>query len=299
MLRFISAVVGLALLSASMFSQTPRSSPPATRPSSVSRSNVKPWEYLVVSFGKTYFSDPNAEPEAKTAGLSKLLSYSKIGVLSATEGLLVEKQMDTLGKFGWELIGIVGAIGGDQQMVFRRAYDSEQSKLEAILIGEEGERLLALQREVATQASQAEFIDLDAAEFAAATNENRQREEARLRPAVENLKIYQVVEVKIMSTASTPTDSRVNAQVLIDGSNKLLKEGNKYRTSEAEALAKEVAAVIAVAADVRSEYGSPESYMAFALGEVKISVSIRVSFQGKEKVVATAQAGGNWPNRRR
>jgi len=296
MLRLI--VIALFICCGTLTAQTTRpTSPPVSRPTSVSRSNVKQWEYLVVSFGKTYFSDPIEDPETKTKGISKLLNYSKAGIVSAQEALLVQMQMDTLGKFGWELVGVIGAIGGDQQMVFRRAYDPDQSKAEATLIREEGERLLAAQRsarEAAPQQATENFIDLDAADRATAIAEVRTKEETRLKAAVETVKSYQILKVTVISDALTPNDSRVKAEVVVDGSAKLLKDGNKYRSSEAQSLAKEVASAISGAAGLRQQYTGT---LAYTLGEVKIDISVVVSSQGREKVVATANMGGNWPER--
>jgi len=99
MQKVMTLTIVLCSLCLAVMAQTSRpTSPAASRVQVASRGPAKQWEYLVVSFGKTRFSDPNSEPETKTAGLSKLLSYSKLGVVSATEALSVEWQMDTLGK---------------------------------------------------------------------------------------------------------------------------------------------------------------------------------------------------------
>lgn len=143
LLSFVFVVTALTASSATP-KTTPRNSPAIT-PSTISF--TKQFEYLVVSFGKTLFTNPDDNPETKAVGLSKLLSYSKAGVVSAKEALVTQNQMDTLGKFGWELVDIVGIIGGDQEMVFRRTYDPERSKQEAVLIKEEGERLIVEQQE--------------------------------------------------------------------------------------------------------------------------------------------------------
>lgn len=298
--RLMGITIVLCCLCQQLAAQTPRPTNPAPpRSQAASRASAKQWEYLVVSFGKAYFSDPNLEPETKTAGLSKLVSYSKVGIVSAQEALTVQWQMDTLGKFGWELIGIVGVIGGDQEMVFRRAYDPEQSKAEATLIREEGERLLTAQREVASNLAQADFVDLDATERAAATAQTRQKEEARLRTAIESLNNPAIVGLRIVSTSPSPEGSAVIAEVTLDGSSQLLKEGNKYRSSEAQAMAKQLATAIYQAAGLNSDYGSESSYLSYSLGEVKISTLVRVSYQGKQKTVATANTGGKWPERKR
>jgi hypothetical protein len=105
-LRYLSIFVALLLLAALATAQT------AARPKISSSTQ---WEYLVISLGKVYFSNPVSDPDAKSSGLSKLLSFSEAGLITAQEGLSTQKSMDSLGKFGWELVGVVGAIGGDQE----------------------------------------------------------------------------------------------------------------------------------------------------------------------------------------
>ncbi|MDO8721316.1 MAG: hypothetical protein Q7J31_03705 [Syntrophales bacterium] len=279
---------------------TPQNSPTATQGQI---SSAKQWEYLIVSFGKTLFTDPTDNPETKAVGLSKLLSYSKAGVVSAQEALVTQNQMDTLGKFGWELIDIVGAIGGDQEMVFRRAYDPERSKQEAVLIKKEGERLIAEQQDAATRLALSmkettELIDLDAVEKAAATNETRRKEEARLMEAINTIKIYPISSRKVISTADDPTASRVAAEIEIDGTAALLT-GNKYRSSEANKIAKQIARNIYNAAGLgnASYIKDPSESFAFRLGEVKISVLVKASFQGTTKIISTENVGGQWSER--
>lgn len=280
-------------------------SPNAETFQAIPASGNKQWEYLIISFGKTYFSDPNEQPESKIRGLSKLLSYSEpglstseisaLGKVTSQEAMAAEKNLDTLGKFGWELVGIVGVIGGDQQMVLKRVYDAEQSKTEANVIRAEGERLLKSQQDAAAELARAELIDLDALEKANAINDTRRTEEARLRTAIETVNNYPFTEIKVVSSASQPADSGLVAEVVLDGNARLLKEGKNYRTSEAEALAKEAALAIFNAASLKP-IGSDPFYMSY-LREVRINVSVKVSNEKTSKTVATASVGGKWPER--
>jgi len=80
--------------------------------SSTYQTNEVQWEYLVVSFGKTEFSTPE-----------KMLAYKIVGVIDGTESTTLQGKIDILGRFGWELINTVGAIGGDQELIFKRKYD--------------------------------------------------------------------------------------------------------------------------------------------------------------------------------
>jgi len=58
------------------------------------------WEYLVVSIGKVYYSDSPVYD----------CKY-------APDDMRV---LNSIGADGWELVEIVGAIGGDQEFVFKR-----------------------------------------------------------------------------------------------------------------------------------------------------------------------------------
>lgn len=80
--------------------------------------NQVQWEYLVISPGSISFSLVGAEPPPEkfdeVAGLVRLLRYSG----GATTYL------DVLGLVGWELVAVVGSIGGDQQYVLKRPRES-------------------------------------------------------------------------------------------------------------------------------------------------------------------------------
>ena len=257
------------------------------------------WEYLVVSFGKVYFSDPTTDPDAKESGLSKLLSFSQAGIVIAKESLTTQKPMDTLGKYGWELVSVVGAIGGDQEMLFKRPYDENRSKQEEELIRQEGENLrkiLEAERARATRtAPSTELVDLDEVERIEARNANRRTQEVRFKSATSSLMTGPISTKSVLSNARTDSDVDLTAIIEVDGTSRLLTEGNKYRTSQAKALAESTLKSIMSAAGIREEraYGSDTS-IAYILGKVKVSVDVVITFGGKEKVVATARSGGSW-----
>ena len=250
----------------------------------------KQWEYLVVSFGKVLFSDPTDTPELKTKGLSKLVSYSKLGVVSASEALTTQFQMDTLGKFGWELIGVVGAIAGDQELLFKRPFNPGQSKLEAALIKREGEILLAGQNAEAIKLanklkSKVDLVDLDAAERAEAIDKNRRSQEDRLKKSIAEYSTYPIMNVTVRSSADSPTSTRVRADIIVDGSAVLLKDGNSYRKSEAELLAKKVTEELSKIAGIQKNTWTDE---------VQLAVSIKVSYRGASEIVAEESVHGKY-----
>jgi hypothetical protein len=249
---------------------------------------IKPWEYLVISFGKTGFSSPVLDPELKQTGQSKILFYSNAGIVTASEAVSVQRQMDSLGRFGWELVGVVGTIGGDQQMLFKRPYDAERSVKEADLIKAEGERLAEEKRKLLTALGTPKttdmLVDLDAAERQSGIDA-----EAKLLAG--DIQSYKDLPIKI-ATLEPSQDSdgqfKATVRVLVDGSTKLLHE-NKYRTSEARALAGQVTADILRASKLQKAKISP------IFGTVQISVVITINYGGKETPVAYEFTGGDRP----
>src|SRR5690606_25660143 len=85
------------------------------------------WEYLIVSYGETRFANPFLDPDSSNASFSKVQLFSDLGVTLPSEAITLQRNVDILGRFGWELITVVGTIGGDQQLVFKRPYDEQRS----------------------------------------------------------------------------------------------------------------------------------------------------------------------------
>ncbi|HNX58926.1 MAG TPA: hypothetical protein PKK43_07490, partial [Spirochaetota bacterium] len=79
---------------------------------------IQRWEYITVCFGKTYFND--AEKSLLYFGQEDLPS----------EGTRLQEKLDILGMNGWEVIGIIGVIGGDQQILLKRLYNAQISDTE-------------------------------------------------------------------------------------------------------------------------------------------------------------------------
>jgi hypothetical protein len=279
----------LLSLSVSAFGQT------AARP----RANQPQWEYLVVSFGKVYFSDPMSDTEAKSAGFSKLLSFSKAGIVIANEGLTTQRYMDTLGKFGWELVGALGAIGGDQEMLFKRPYDEGRSKQEEELIKQEGDRLQkVLEEERSKSAAIApvtELVDLDEVERTAARNANRRAQEERVKTAAASITDTPLKMKSVLSNAHSNTDVDVTATFVLNATSQLLTEGNKYRSGAASQLGTNALQALLNAAGVRvnPSYAKYPT-LGYSLGKVKVNIDVVITHNGKDKVVASVRSGGDW-----
>ncbi len=81
--KFLITLLFLMAFSLPTWAQATPQRPGPTRQPVGGTTEGKQWEYLVVSFGKVYFSDPVSETDIKTSGLSKLVSFSKAGIVIA------------------------------------------------------------------------------------------------------------------------------------------------------------------------------------------------------------------------
>jgi hypothetical protein len=75
------------------------------------------WEYLIVSPGKVYWCGESVNldcpPGAAKADVSEATGFK-------AEAVEQEQLLDRVGQQGWELVAIVGILGGDQEFVFKR-----------------------------------------------------------------------------------------------------------------------------------------------------------------------------------
>lgn len=89
----------------------------------VSLTDAQQWEYLILTPGTIYTAPPDSDntAEADKAKYLEAFPSGRDGYrgLPANIGRFTP-QLDALGAQGWELVSIVGQIGGDQQYVFKR-----------------------------------------------------------------------------------------------------------------------------------------------------------------------------------
>ncbi len=242
------------------------------------------WEYVVVSFGKARFSDVS---EGKESGLSKTIIYSEAGLQLGQEALVLQSQMDTLGKFGWELVAAIGTIGGDQQMLFKRLFDPNRSAREAKMIQEEA-KALAEKRKAMTSQSEVSLIDLDKID--------QDKEDAEVQKGFQEK--YSGYGTKAASAKTCTlkgvtvvyenmrlgdTSSRsLKISIVIDGTSALLSDGNKYRRSEAKKLLSAIKYDMSSAAGLK-EFGT----------DTTINLAMTITVNGKEIPVAWDYVWGN------
>lgn len=203
------------------------------------------YEYMVVSLGKNLFSKDYAKTFAY---------YDEMP--ASGHALLTELQLDILGKHSWEVIDILGAIGGDQQITLKRVYDEERTKKELKAIEENQTKAQSQKSQTpALEVPKKEkptLVDLDA--------KDAEEKEAQRRAQIEQeitLKLKQVLDGKKVSNyefswkkESSISDNLPLPSVVANYSvtDTYLIGKNSYRKSQVEAfLEQEIDKVIPIA----------------------------------------------------
>lgn len=85
------------------------------------------WEYLVVTNGRVYWEYASTSSVQATSSPPATWSVNGNVYVSTSsaypfpeESVTTEKKLSLLGREGWELVAVVGAIGGDQEFILKR-----------------------------------------------------------------------------------------------------------------------------------------------------------------------------------
>lgn len=228
-----------------------------------------------MSYGKTVFGSPE-----------KTLAYRSIG-LSATaqEANEIQQSLDVLGRFGWEVITVVGAIGGDQQIVMKRRYDKNRVASEglSILRGRElylndlidilerSRKTREEQEAAAAVRNQSRLVDLDAKE----SEDRRQQLTSELGEKIKLILVsIPVVKNPIVSARAFDSSGKYNyVDIKLDVTELMLKDGGNYRASE-----------------VKNWLGTTpipalRSTLDYGSSSIDITVSATINFNGKTEKV--------------
>lgn len=296
----IIALTCLLAITGSTIAQTTKPAAPAT-PTAAPAASAKPtlqvtvngqWEYLVVSFGKTYFTSAT-DGDAKVSGSSKLLMYGPLGTVFAQEAQGTQAQIDTLGRYGWELLNVLGSIGGDQQWVFKRPYDPDRAAKEAALIKQEGQLLLdarakaakeAASQPVSPAATPQQLIELDARDAAA-----KKASDAAALASTVNAALQPITGAAVTidtSNIGTTLGSDGGVLITLDLTSNVLS-GNTYRASAVQAALK--AYIANAASSGKFNMSSGTYYSSFCLdGGINFHLVGIVQFDGSARSVGAS-----------
>lgn len=300
--RLLGLILTAPLLLASANAQTKPAGTPAqaanqTAAPAAKVTNDGQWEYLVISFGKTYFSSPT-DIAAKQTGQSKLMIFGPLGGVVAQEALDTQEQVDTLGRYGWELIGVLGTIGGDQQWVFKRPFDPDRAAKEAAQVKKEGADLAAARDKAAREAANkpvtpppappTELVELDSQEARAKQAQLNQALNSRFRSALQ-LPGWPTARVEdgLMARPDGTPYNYSSITVYLDLTQRALS-GNTYRASAVKALIEEYTAALKTQGRF-TEVKKP-SYGACSNSDgTGLKVGASIKFNNEEKIVASPE----------
>lgn len=192
------------------------------------------WEYLSVSYGTTLFADPVTSLEDGQASNSKVLMLNDLGIDVPQEAATLQRNIDVLGRLGWELVSIVGGIGGDQQLVFKRPYDPNRSAEEAARIEAEREAILAQYNATPPAPEAKRIIDLDYEDRQQAIAERNEATTAYVRNLIEgslppNVKVTDTLYENNTRTLDALPELEVT--IVIDVTDTALVGEGQYRSS--------------------------------------------------------------------
>ena len=77
------------------------------------------WEYLVIGNMETQFGSPLLDSN-KTVDLYKQAIDRIVGSKMELESTTTELLLDNQGAEGWELVFVIGTLGGKQEFIFKR-----------------------------------------------------------------------------------------------------------------------------------------------------------------------------------
>lgn len=256
------------------------------------------WEYLIVT---------QVQNDHGTIGSGEFRYYN---YLTSEESFRGPASLGWLKASGWEMTGVVlWEQSASTELYFKRPYNAVRTKSEI-------EKLKKTLEDAVSGASKPVappiLIDLDRADERQKTDERDRAEEARLRSALGKVKDLPVTVVSVTGGAASPTAPRVAAEIVLDATGALLKNGNQYRASEAEKYAKDAATLIADAARIKMERPvegraraiSYKSFTPAKIGtpfnfydEIDIRISVVLNVNGKQIIVWQGWIIGKWlPN---
>lgn len=194
------------------------------------------YEYMVVSLGKNLF----IKDYGKT--------YAYYDEMPASDhALLTEMQLDILGKHSWEVIDMLGTIGGDQQITLKRVYDEARSKEELKAIEENQTKAQSNKSKApvleAPKKEKPTLIDLDAKE--AAEKEARRRAQLELNitqsvTKILNKEMFEDISFTWDEKGYNPKQYFIESiNVNFEVTQKYLLERNTYRKTQVESYLQE------------------------------------------------------------
>jgi hypothetical protein len=238
----LATAIGLVLILALLPPRATRTTQHDTPPATTQAPTLTKWEYLVVTYGATRFTTTALENDPTRSGLSKVMHFGDAGITLPAEALSLQRNLDVLGRYGWELVTALGTISGDQQLLLKRPYDPQRSAHERDRIREERSDTptrTALPDSLTNDTDPPQAQDLQDLDEIEATNqalERTQRAETTLRAIIHDAaqRGYPLHSVTITDRTTRAGPTRLNVTITQDVTNAAYLGNGQYRSSHAQ-----------------------------------------------------------------
>ena len=241
---------------------------------------------------------PRSDVGAGEASRSKVLRFGDLGIPLPPSATELQRNSDLLGRFGWELVAVVGTVEDGQQLIFKRPYDEARSEREAERIAAERAAILAefdSVRELprVADATALELVDLDAVDRAQATEDRNARDTETVRGRIVEVQElgFPLSHLEVAARATAPdAPADVVVRVSQDVTNAALVGTTEYRSSLALGAYAEFLAAL-------EQVGLAASASAFCVedqgvgtGRVLLTVDLTIEVDATRTVVATRRS---------
>ncbi len=252
------------------------------------------WEYLVLEFGGNVGSTIiTAEKESGQSKVGFRQSYYGDKLLRYGDNANFQAVLDDAGKAGWELVSVIPVSENNvKSYVFKRLFNAARSQKEIAEI-EKLER--DAKAGIKPPVTRVPLVDLDRAESKAADEAVAEKAKTRLEEVIKNSGLSSLVSVR---TQYNSYSRETSAELTIDGSAILLKDGNKYRTSDAKKYVGELAAELFKKSGLQQVPGTDKYYFENGgvdkRGEIVINLTVFIKYNGRDNFVSRGAITGNW-----
>lgn len=248
------------------------------------------WEYLIVSVINL--------GDKKDLSVSEKWMGVRQGKLSFSQEVLTQNEFDRLGKLGWELVSSIPLFDANQNLsfssskfIFKRLFDAERSNYE-----KEQQKLL-LEKLKNVHSEEPEIVDLDRVESINKQNQVNNQVAGKLEQKLKSITKFKIVDIKSSAYISA-NNKNVRSEITVDATQTLLKDGNKFRSSEAKEFIRQVAEEVYKTVGFKPRYANEPFFEDNIYNQngngTFIQIKVVVNVNGKYLTVAEGKVQGIW-----
>lgn len=203
------------------------------------------WEYLEIS-GTKYSS-----------GYDQITRYYRdYNYLTSATVFSGQNSLEWMKDSGWELVSVVNSGESPVSLFFKRPFNKARTENEIARLKKDYET----ETSVAKKSAPNFLADLDELEFNRNLVAFNKNEEVKLRSELEQIKNPPFKVIGVQSNSRQLDRPVIGAEIVLDATAVLLKDGKNYRSSEADKYFRDAATQIAAALKL-----TPDSYNSNAL----------------------------------